>query len=128
MPLKIDPASNAEVAVYAPYYGAARRPLLPLAVGLYKKASFEGLRPIEGDPPVPFIASWIVSPLPSDQTICQVQFNREAEQSYELQLSNYEFIDFLIDVVIQINRGQDPDFTMVFYKKLMRREDTVAQS
>lgn len=121
--LELTAASTPEVAVYQPYYAVGRRPLLPLAVGLYKKGNFEGERQIEGDEPVVFIASWFISPLPSDLTLCNVQFNRDAELTYELSIANYEFVDYLIDVVSQVQRGLPPDFNTSFYKKLMQRGD-----
>ena len=52
MALQLEPASPREVAVYQPYYAVARRQHLALAVGLYKKASLEGQRAIEGEEPV----------------------------------------------------------------------------
>ncbi len=122
MTTDITPASPGEVAVYAPYYAVGRRPLLPLAVGLYKQKNFEGQRDIEGDASVPFVATWPSLPLPSDLTVCQVQFKQDAELTYEMSLSNFEFIDYLIDVVGIIKRGQSPDFSTAFYKKLMKRD------
>lgn len=121
--LELTAASTQDVSVYQPYYAVGRRPLLPLAVGLYKKGNFEGERSIEGDEPVTFIASWFISPLPSDLTLCNVQFNMDAELTYELSIANYEFVDYLIDVVGQVQRGLPPDFNTSFYKKLMQRED-----
>ncbi len=125
MPLNIEQATPGEVNVYSPYYAVARRPLLPLAVGLYKQGNFEGERKIEGGDPVPFIASWFQSPLPSDLTLCQIQFDQDAELTYELSIANYEFVDFLIDVIngAQRDPNQKPDLTTAFYKKLMRVDD-----
>jgi hypothetical protein len=123
MTLQLEPASPPEVALYQPYYAVARRQYLPLAVGLYKKGSLEGQRPIEGDKPVSFLASWPVSPLPSDLTAVQVIFDQDPELTYQVSLANYEFVDYLIDVVAAVQRGQPPNFTTAFYKKLMRYED-----
>ncbi|WP_017325253.1 type IV pilus biogenesis protein EbsA [Synechococcus sp. PCC 7336] len=123
MTLEIEPANPGQVSVYAPYYAVGRRPLLPFAVGLYNQKSFEGNRQIEGEAAIPFVATWPVLPLPSDLTLCQVQFDRDAELTYEISLSNFEFIDFLIDVVSLSKRDQEPDFSRAFYKKLMKRED-----
>ena len=122
MTLDITPANPGQVAVYSPYYAVGRRPLLPLAVGLYQTKSFEGQREIEGDDPISFVATWPSLPLPSDLTVCQVQFKQDAELTYEISLSNSEFIDYLIDVVSAVKRGQVPDFSTAFYKKLMKRE------
>ncbi len=123
MALQLEPASPPEVALYQPYYAVARRQYLPLAVGLYKKGSLEGQRSIEGDKPVRFLASWPTSPLPSDLTVVQVMFDQDSDLSYQLSIANYEFVDYLIDVVALVQRGQPPDFSTAFYKKLMRYED-----
>jgi hypothetical protein len=123
MPLQLEPANPADVAVYQPYYAVGRRPFLPLAVGLYKRGNFEGQRPIEGEAAIPFIASWMQSPLPSDLTVCTVQFNQDADLSFDLSIPNYEFVDVLIEVVGQVQRGLEPDFNNTFYKKLMRRDE-----
>ncbi|MEM6446214.1 MAG: type IV pilus biogenesis protein EbsA [Cyanobacteria bacterium J06642_2] len=119
----IQPANPEEVKAYNPYYPVGRRPHLPLALGLYRQKSFEGHRQVEGEDAIPFVATWPLQPLPSDLTRCQVQFERDAELTYELSLSNYEFIDFLIDVVSQLERSQQADFNKTFYRKLMRRDD-----
>ncbi|HIK20429.1 MAG TPA: hypothetical protein IGR15_05100 [Synechococcus sp. M44_DOE_062] len=123
MALQLEPASPPEVAVYQPYYAVARRQYLALAVGLYKKGSLEGQRAIEGEEPVRFLASWHMSPLPSDLTVVQVIFAQDADLTYQLSIANYEFVDYLIDVVSLVQRGQPPDFSTAFYKKLMRYED-----
>ena len=123
MTLEIEAASPADVAVYTPYYAVGRRPFLPQAVGLYKRQSLEGKRQIEGEAPIPFVATWPSLPLPSDLTLCQVQFDQDAELTYEISLANFEFVEFLIDVVNLVSRGKDPDFSTAFYKQLMKRED-----
>ena len=123
MALQLEPASPPEVAVYQPYYAVARRQHLALAVGLYTKASLEGPRAIEGEEPVRFLASWHTSPLPADLTVVQVIFDQDPELAYQVSLANYEFVDYLIDVVAAVQRGQPPNFTTAFYKKLMRYED-----
>ncbi len=123
MSLDLETASPGEVAVYQPYYPVGRRQYLPQAVGLYKKGSFEGQRAIEGEEPMDFIASWLKSPLPSDLTVCSVQFNQDAELTYELSITNSDFVDFLIEVLNTVQRGNPPDFNPAFYKRLMRRED-----
>lgn len=119
----IQQANPEEVKAYNPYYPVGRRPHLPTALGLYHQKSFEGFRRVEGEDSIPFVATWPIQPLPSDLTRCQVQFDRDAELTYELSLSNYEFIDFLIDVVCYIERNQQADFSKTFYRKLMRRDD-----
>lgn len=119
--MQIEPASPGEVSIYSPYYVAARRQMLAQAVGLYKLKSLEGERLIEGEEAISFVASWPISPLPSDLTLCRVQFNLDAELTYELSISNFEFIDYLIDVVALTQRNLPPDFSTSFYKKLMKR-------
>jgi hypothetical protein len=69
------------------------------------------------------LASWHTSPLPSDLTVVQVIFAQDADLTYQLSIANYEFVDYLIDVVSLVQRGQQPDFSTAFYKKLMRYED-----
>ncbi len=123
MPLDLETAAPGEVAVYQPYYPVGRRQFLPPAVGLYKKGNFEGQRLIDGAEPVPFVASWIKSPLPSDLTIVNVQFNHDAELTYDLSITNSDFVDYLIEVLNVVQRGYEPDFNTSFYKRLMRRED-----
>lgn len=123
MTLEIEAASAGEIAVYAPYYAVGRRPLLPQAVGLYKRRNLEGNRQVERENAIPFVATWPISSLPSDLTLCQIQFDRDAELTYEISMPNYEFVDHLIDVAGLVNRGQQPDFSTAFYKKLMKRED-----
>ena len=97
--------------------------MLPLAIGLYQKGVLEGQRKIEGGESIPFIATWNVSTLPADLTRCRIQFDGNAELSYELMLANFEFIDFLIDVVMSFRRSRLADFSQTFYRKLLRLED-----
>ena len=121
---QLQPAPAPQVGVYAPYYPqAAKRSMLPLAIGLYQKGVLEGQRKIEGGESIPFIATWNVSTLPADLTRCRIQFDGNAELSYELMLANFEFIDFLIDVVMSFRRSRLADFSQTFYRKLLRIED-----
>jgi hypothetical protein len=121
---QLQPAPPPQVGVYVPYYPqAAKRSMLPLAIGLYQKGVLEGQRKIEGGESIPFIATWNVSTLPADLTRCRIQFDGNAELSYELMLANFEFIDFLIDVVISFRRSRLADFSQTFYRKLLRIED-----
>lgn len=117
--VKIKPASTGEVAIYLPYYPAARRPMLPLALGLYKSGMIEGSRRVEGSQGVQFVASWDIKSLPSDQTTCRIRFiDGELFLDYELALANTEFIGYLMEMVgtgAEINL----DFPSVFYRKLL---------
>lgn len=121
---KLQPAPNQQVSVYAPYYPQqGKRAVLPYAISLYQQASLEGERRIEGGQSIPFVATWYVSSLPADLTRCRLQFDGNAELSYELMLANFEFIDFLIEVIMNFKRGRFTDFSQTFYRKLMRYED-----
>lgn len=121
---KLQPAPNQQVNVYSPYYPQqGKRSVLPYAISLYQKGSLEGERKIEGGESIPFVASWNVSSLPADLTRCRLQFDGNSEFSYELMMANFEFIDFLIDVILNFKRGRFTDFSQTFYRKLMRYED-----
>jgi hypothetical protein len=117
------PADKQSVAIYFPYYNTQnKRQVLPFAITLYKQAALEGERHIEGGTSIPFVASWMVSNLPADMTRCRMQFNHDADLSYELTLSNHEFIDFLIDLLIEFKRTKHIDFSQGFYRRLMQYE------
>ncbi len=117
---KIKPAGKADVIIYVPYYSKNKHDWLPHAIALYREASLEGERQIEGGDSIPFVASWYVSKLPSELTRCRLQFDGQAELSYEVTLSNSEFIDYLIDVIINFKRSNKTDFPRSFYRKLLR--------
>jgi hypothetical protein len=117
---EIKPAGKADVIIYVPYYSKNKHNWLPHAIALYRQASLEGIRQIEGGEPIPFVATWYVSKLPSELTRCRLQFDGQAELSYEVTLSNSEFIDYLIDVIINFKRSKITDFPSVFYRKLLR--------
>jgi hypothetical protein len=119
---QIKPASRADVVIYVPYYAKNKHNWLPRAIGLYREASLEGERQVEGGESIPFVATWYVSKLPSELTRCRLQFNGQAELSYEVTLSNSEFIDYLIDVIINFERSKITDFPRDFYRKLLRFE------
>ncbi|NJO73352.1 MAG: hypothetical protein HC833_06030 [Leptolyngbyaceae cyanobacterium RM1_406_9] len=120
---QLQPANPRDVNVYMPYYQGNKRGALPLAISLYQKGSLEGSRKIEGGESIPFVASWNVSSLPADLTRCRMQFDGNAELSYELTLANFEFVDFLIDVIINFKRSRLADFSQSFYRKLLRLDD-----
>ncbi|MCL2926765.1 MAG: hypothetical protein O4861_02170 [Trichodesmium sp. St16_bin4-tuft] len=119
---QLKPADKGEIAVYSPYYPEKRRKYLGHAISLYKQKSLEGARSIEGNENIPFIITWNVSTLPTDITRFRMQFNGNQELSYELTMANYEFIDFLIDVLLNYNRTRTIDFSQSFYGKLLRYE------
>jgi len=125
MAFHVEPATK-EVPMYTPYFPAQRRNLLPYAIGLFKQTGFEGQRLIEGDTPLRFAVTWEGGPLPVDQVVCRVKFGNDPQQFYEMTLANYELVEFLIDVVTEVQRGNPPGLPTSFYKKLMRREDITA--
>jgi hypothetical protein len=119
---ELKPAGKADVIIYVPYYSKNKHTWLPHAIALYREASLEGERQIEGAQSIPFVASWYVSKLPSELTRCRLQFNGQAELSYEVTLSNSEFIDYLIDVIMNFKGSKTTDFPRSFYRKLLRFE------
>lgn len=120
---KLQPANPRDVNVYTPYYQGRKRNALPFAISLYQRGSLEGTRKIEGGDSIPFVATWNVSSLPADLTRCRMQFDGNAELSYELTLANFEFIDFLIEVIFTARAARLVDFSQAFYRKLLRLDD-----
>ena len=122
---QLQPAPPPQVGVYVPYYPqAAKRSMLPLAIGLYQKGVLEGQRKIEGGESIPFIATWNVSTLPARPDSLPHPVSMATPNSaMELMLANFEFIDFLIDVVMSFRRSRLADFSQTFYRKLLRLED-----
>jgi len=106
-----------------PYYQGNKRNMLPLAISLYQKGALEGQRKIEGGDSIPFIATWNVSTLPADLTRCRMQFEGNAELSYEVTMANFEFVDCLIDLLMTFKRSRNADFSQAFYRKLLRLDD-----
>ncbi len=119
----IQPASPREVNVYLPYYQGGKRDMLPLGISLYQSGNLEGERGIEGGENIPFVATWNVSNLPADLTRCRVQFSKDADLSYEVTLTNFEFIGFLIELLTNYRRTKVADFPKPFYRKLLRLDD-----
>lgn len=119
----LQPANPRDVNVYSPYYQGRKKNALPLAISLYQQGSLEGIRGIEGGESVPFVASWNVSSLPADLTRCRIQFDGNAELSYELTLANFEFVDFLIEVIFNYKATRKADFSQTFYRRLLRYDD-----
>jgi hypothetical protein len=116
----LEPASQDEVLVYQPYYPKDKHSSLPYALSLYNQGFVEGTRQIEGGEAIPFVASWYVSKLPSELSRCRLQFNGQAELSYEMTILNAEFIDYLIDAIKISKKTKILDFPQDFYRKLLK--------
>jgi hypothetical protein len=125
MPIeKLQPAPPQQVGVYVPYYpNASKKQMLPFAISLYQKGALEGERKIEGAASIPFIASWNVSTLPADLCRCRIQFDGNAELSYEIMMASFEFVDFLIELIMNFRRSRLTDFSQPFYRKLLKLDD-----
>jgi|SRR5579883_1460407 hypothetical protein len=120
---KLQAASKEQTSVYLPYIQSSKRNDLPNAIGLYQKGVLEGHRKIEGSDNVSFIATWNIATLPSDLTRCRIQFDGNAELSYEIMMASFEFIYFLIELLESYKRYRVVDFSQTFYRKLLRIED-----
>ena len=123
MSIQLQPASQQDIRVYLPYFQGNKRNILPLAISLFKKGVLEGQRKIEGGDGIPFITTWNVSTLPADLIRCRIQFEGNAELSYEILMQSSEFIDFLIDVLLNFQRTRITDFSKAFYRKLLRQDE-----
>lgn len=120
----LQPAQPRDINVYLPYYQEkTRRQFLPFALSLYQIGHFEGRRGIEGGEDIPFVATWNVATLPADLTRCTVQFDGNADLSYEVIMANFEFIGFLIEVITNYKRSKIADFSKPFYRKLLKLDD-----
>ncbi len=121
---KLTPAPAPQCGVYAPYYPqASKKQILPFAISLYQRGNLEGQRNIEGGESIPFIATWSISNLPADLCRCRIQFDGNADLSYEVMLANFEFVDFLIDVIFTYRRSRISDFSQSFYRRLLRLDE-----
>lgn len=120
---QLKPAEKRDLSLYSPYYKDDKsRKYLPFSISLYKEKSLEGARTIDGGENIPFVATWNVSSLPSDLTRCRVQFDGNADLSYEVILPNHEFIKYLIEVLKVFSRTRSVDFSQEFYRKLLHLE------
>lgn len=119
---QLKPAEKRDVGVYLPYYDEKKRKYLPYSISLYKERSLEGARNIDGGEDIPFVATWNVSSLPADLTCCRVQFDGNADFSYEVIMPNYEFIKYLIEVLQNFSRTRTIDFSQEFYKRLLHMD------
>lgn len=120
---QLEPATTQQASVYLPYVQGSKRDFLRYAIGLYQKGVLEGNRKIEGSEHVPFVASWNIATLPSDLTRCRLQFDGNAELSYELMMASFEFINFLIELMENYKRHRVTDFSQTFYRKLLRIDE-----
>jgi len=122
---KLQPASKADILMYQPYYGKEQHEILPYALSLYQQGYLEGERTIEGNKNIPFVAIWYVSRLPTELTRCRIQFEGSAELSYEINLSNSDFIDYLILLIKNFKDSRQTDFNQKFYRKLLRLDESL---
>ncbi|WP_016951792.1 type IV pilus biogenesis protein EbsA [Anabaena sp. PCC 7108] len=120
---QLQPVTPQQATVYLPYIQGSKRTFLPYAISLYQKGVLEGHRKIEGSDNVPFVATWNVATLPSDLTRCRIQFDGNAELSYEVMMASFEFINFLIELMENYKRHRISDFSQTFYRKLLRVEE-----
>ncbi|MBD2212086.1 hypothetical protein H6G64_28525 [Calothrix sp. FACHB-156] len=120
---QLQPASQQQASVYLPYIQGNKRNFLPYAISLYQKGVLEGHRRIEASEAIPFVATWNVVTLPSDLTRCRMQFQGDADLSYEVMMVNSEFITYLIELMDNYKRNRSTDFSQAFYRKLLRIDE-----
>ncbi|MBE9221833.1 hypothetical protein IQ215_03905 [Cyanobacterium stanieri LEGE 03274] len=120
---KLQPATKADTLMYQPYYPKEQHEILPYALGLYQQGYLEGERVIDGGDSIPFVAIWYVSRLPSELTRCRLQFDGSADLSYEINLPNSEFVQFLILLIKDFKSSRKTDFSQRFYRKLLRLDE-----
>ncbi|MDZ7957018.1 MAG: hypothetical protein RMY34_03770 [Aulosira sp. DedQUE10] len=120
---QLQPASQQQASVYLPYIQGNRRNFLPYAISLYQKGVLEGQRKIEASDGIPFVATWNIVTLPSDLTRCRMQFEGDAELSYEVMMASSEFIIYLIELMDNYKRYRTTDFSQAFYRKLLRIDE-----
>jgi hypothetical protein len=119
---ELKPASQMEVQLYRPYCPKTKHNTLPYAISLYQNGSLEGERHIEGGDPIAFVASWFVSKLPAEITRCTITFDGKADLSYQIPISNADFVNFLIELIDKHKKNHIADFPQAFYKKLLNKE------
>lgn len=120
---KLQPAPPQSLTVYMPYYQGNKRQVLPYAISLYKEGVLEGERRIEGGQSIPFVATWNVATLPADLTRCQLRFDGSADLNYEITMANFEFVNFLIELLMTYRSSRAIDFSKPFYRKLLRQDE-----
>ena len=119
----LQPAEQGLVMLYLPYSPKQAQRVLPLSLGLYQRANLEGERQIEGGRNIPFVASWSVSKLPAELTRFRIQFDGDADLSYEMRMANSDFVNFLLELINNYRRSKIVDFSQSFYKKLLGQEE-----
>lgn len=125
---KLQPCNQDYLEMYEPYYDRPQQDILPYALSLYQQGYLEGERIIEGKENIPFVAIWYVSRLPYEMTRCRIQFAGNAELSYEINLSNSEFIEHLILLIRKSKeKNRSIDFSQKFYRKLLRMQEEETQ-
>lgn len=120
---KLQPAKKEDTKMYLPFYNKEEQDILPYALSLYQQGYLEGERVIEGQKSIPFVAIWYVSRLPYEITRCRIQFEGNAELSYEINLSNSEFVKYLILLIKNFHKTRQTDFSQKFYRKLLRLDE-----
>lgn len=119
---ELKPAQPNVVNVFLPYYRNHKRNILPFALNLYQRAYLEGERQIIGSDNISFVATWSVSNsiLPADLTRCRIQFDRNSDYSYEITIATFEFVNHLIEAILNFQRDGICDFSKSFYYRLLQ--------
>ncbi|MBU6185251.1 MAG: hypothetical protein VKL00_09025 [Synechococcales bacterium] len=118
----LKPTESGIVDTYLPYYQQSqKRQILPLAISLYQSGILEGERKIEGGELILFTATWTISNRPVDLTRCRMDFP-DHDLCYEMILPNNEFIDLLIDIILNYKKNQTIDFPQLFYYRLLGKK------
>ncbi|NJL10596.1 MAG: hypothetical protein HC908_11705 [Calothrix sp. SM1_7_51] len=120
---QLQPVSGQQSNVYLPYIQNSKKNFLPYAISLYQKGILEGQRKIENSDNISFVASWNIATIPSDLTRCRMQFDGNAELTYEIMMASFEFVNFLIEVIENYKRQRQTDFSQPFYRKLLRIDE-----
>ncbi|MFB2838820.1 type IV pilus biogenesis protein EbsA [Floridanema evergladense] len=119
---ELKPAQPNIVNIFLPYYHTNKRNILPWALNLYQRGYLEGERQIMGSDNIPFVATWSVNDhiLPADLTRCRIQFDRNPEYSYEVTIAAFEFVNCLIELILNFQRDNIKDFSKSFYYRLLQ--------
>ena len=122
---KLQPANQYDISLYRPMYTKEQQAVLPYALSLFEQGYLEGGRVIEGSKEISFLATWYVSKskLPYEETRCRIQFNSQAELSYEVNLKNRDFIEYLIQLIGNFKKSRKVDFAQKFYRLLLRMDE-----
>jgi hypothetical protein len=121
---QLQPAPKDKVMLFQPFLPVGvKRETLPFALSLYLQGSLEGERYVDGGGGIPFVATWNVSDLPADLSRCRIMFEGNQDLTYEMTLVNFEFVGFLVDVLIHYKRSQKVDFPQDFYRRLLNVAD-----